>query len=462
MASRKEMFKRGYDRKEFPVKEIVPITLDNQQQEAVSTRSCMALVVAGAGSGKTRVLTERVKFLLNDGVPANDIIAITFTNMAAEEMKERLSDVSNIGDCFIGTIHSFANRVMKLNGDKKYTIYNEETDNNFHKELILKYCKALTFERYLAYKDMKNLVEIGKLPESTLNDFLSPSERGELMQIEKPKKKLKEELKQFGNRVVYKECIESLCEKRNVITFNELLEMATDYFKSINAHIGHVLVDELQDVGMLEFSFIQSLQADNYFFVGDDYQSIYGFKGGNVDIFLKLIEDNLFSVYYLTNNYRNSNQVLDVATQVISQVSKKIDKVITPVYNHEGNVQIMSKAQIIPMLRRVQKDKNYRDWFILVRTNKDLFTLAEMCAEEEIPFTTFKREGMTLAELKKKMADNKVKLLTVHTSKGLESKNVILYGNFPIFCPKYRNSEEERKVMYVGITRAIDNLYILN
>ena len=273
---------------------------------------------------------------------------------------------------------------------------------------------------------------------------------------------MKEELKQFGNRVVYKECIESLCEKRNVITFNELLEMATDYFKSINAHIGHVLVDELQDVGMLEFSFIQSLQADNYFFVGDDYQSIYGFKGGNVDIFLKLIEDNLFSVYYLTNNYRNSNQVLDVATQVISQVSKKIDKVITPVYNHEGNVQIMSKAQIIPMLRRVQKDKNYRDWFILVRTNKDLFTLAEMCAEEEIPFTTFKREGMTLAELKKKMEDNKVKLLTVHTSKGLESKNVILYGNFPIFCPKYRNNEEERKVMYVGITRAIDNLYILN
>ena len=138
----------------------------------------MALVVAGAGSGKTRVLTERVKFLLNDGVPANDIIAITFTNMAAEEMKERLSDVSNIGDCFIGTIHSFANRVMKLNGDKKYTIYNEETDNNFHKELILKYCKALTFERYLAYKDMKNLVEIGKLPESTLTAFLSPSERG--------------------------------------------------------------------------------------------------------------------------------------------------------------------------------------------------------------------------------------------------------------------------------------------
>ena len=79
-----------------------------------------------------------------------------------------------------------------------------------------------------------------------------------------------------------------------------------------------------------------------------------------------------------------------------------------------------------------------------------------------MPFTTFKREGMTLANLKKHMNSNRVKLLTVHVSKGLEAKNVILYGNFPVQCPNYRRDEEERKVMYVGITRAKENLVILN
>ena len=460
MSERRSIFKRGYERP--VVKDKVEITLDSQQQEAVTSRSNMVLVVAGAGSGKTRVLTERVKFLLNEGVPASDIIAITFTNMAAEEMKERLSDIPNIGDCFIGTIHSFANRVMKLQ-DMKYRIYDEDIDNAFHKELITKYCKKLTFDKFLEYKDLKNSVEIGKLPESTLCGFLSPSEEAELMIIERPKKALDDEIADVGiDRVEYKECIESLCKKRNVITFNQLLKMATNYFKSINANIGHVLVDELQDVGMLEFGFIESLQADNYFLVGDDWQSIYSFKGGNVNIFLKLVEDGMFTVFYLTNNYRNSTRVLNLSYNIISQVSAKIDKVITPVSKVEGSVQIMSKSNILGMIHTIQKAGDYKDWFILTRTNQDLFKLAELCASEELPFTTFKREGMTLADLKKKMDSNKVKLLTVHTSKGLESKNVVLFGNFPIICPRYRTNEEERKVMYVGVTRAIENLYILN
>ena len=80
---------------------------------------------------------------------------------------------------------------------------------------------------------------------------------------------------------------------------------------------------------------MERLQADNYFLVGDDWQSIYSFKVGNVNIFLKLIEDGMFNVYYLTNNYRNSQQVLEMSQQIISQVTKKIDKVITPVYNSD-------------------------------------------------------------------------------------------------------------------------------
>ena len=462
MKAQKSLFKRGYDRLELPDKN-VEITLDSQQEEAVHTRSSMALVVAGAGSGKTRVLTERVKFLLSDGVSPHSIIAITFTNMAAEEMKERLSDVEGIGDVFIGTIHSFANKVMKLHSDKNYRIYNDDIDNDFHRELISKYCKSLTFDRYLEYKDIHNLVEIGKLPDNALQDVLLPSERAELDLIERSSSEIQCEIDLLGiDKVQFPESIKTLCKKRNVITFDQLLRMATDYFNSINATIGHVLVDELQDVGTLEFNFIESLQADNYFLVGDDWQSIYSFKGGNVNIFLKLIEDGMFNVYYLTNNYRNSQQVLEMSQQIISQVTKKIDKAITPVYNSEGNVTVMSKTKLPEVLRQISREENYKDWFLLVRTNKELYELAEKCAEYEVPYTTFKREGMSLSELRQRMNMNKVKVLTVHVSKGLEAKNVLLYGNFPIVCPNYRKDEEERKVMYVGVTRAIDNLYILN
>ena len=148
MSKAQALFKRGYERPE-PKKE-EPIILDEQQREAVYSDESLVLVVAGAGSGKTRVLTERVKYLLNKGVDASSIIAITFTNMAAEEMKERLANVPNIGDVFIGTIHSFANKVMKLHSDKTYRIYNDDIDNDFHRELISKYCKSLTFDNIIS------------------------------------------------------------------------------------------------------------------------------------------------------------------------------------------------------------------------------------------------------------------------------------------------------------------------
>ena len=177
---------------------------------------------------------------------------------------------------------------------------------------------------------------------------------------------------------------------------------------------------------------------------------------------MKLIEDGLFSVYYLTNNYRNSRAVLEIADTIISQVYSKIDKTIVPMSQEEGSVQLLSKRTIPVVLDSIKKDGNYRDYFILVRTNKDLFKMQEICEENEVPFTTFKREGMSLADLKRHMDSNRVKILTVHVSKGLEVKNVLLYGNFPVKCPNYMKDEEERKVMYVAVTRAKENLVIMN
>ena len=146
--------------------------LDEKQKEIVESTEKNIVVVAGAGSGKTRVLTERIKHLLNNGVEAHNIVAITYTNMAADEMKQRLTDVSNIGDAFIGTIHSFANRLMGSSGEI-YQIYDEHKSIELHRQLITRYCRHITFDRYLEYLDLQKQFEEGKVTENAVDLFLT-------------------------------------------------------------------------------------------------------------------------------------------------------------------------------------------------------------------------------------------------------------------------------------------------
>lgn len=439
----------------------VKITLDSQQECIVNSTEKNIVVVAGAGSGKTRVLTERIRHLLIDlCVSPQNIVAITFTNTAAEEMKQRLSDISTIGDTFIGTIHSFANRIMKESGEK-YTLFNDELDIQLHKELINRYCNNLTIERYLEYKDLKSEVEIGKADENSLKGFFTPSEESEFKMLHYSCDVVFKDIED-NTHLTFGESIKTLCKKRSIITFDELLVKAKAYFEKINAKVEYVFVDEFQDVGTLEYNFIKSLNSDNYFFVGDDYQSIYSFKGGNVHIFKSLVKDSNFHTYYLTNNYRNGTEILKLAEYVISQVDDRIVKDINPIVSEKGEYSIQSRGSVNDILFTLRNEKSFREWFILVRTNKELYDIADRCNKIGIPYTTFKREGMSLAKLNKEMQSNRVKLLTVHTSKGLEVDNVIMYGNFPVSVPTYRRNDEERKVMYVGITRARKKLIVLN
>ena len=155
--------------------------LDPAQAAAVTSDAQNILVVAGAGSGKTRVLTERIKYLLANGVDPSDVVAITFTNMAADEMKARLADVDNIGDAFIGTIHSFANRIYK-NSDEPYHIMTEEQEQLIYEEIfnLPKYKGQLTIKKWLKFKDAEKLAATGRIDESEAWEILSPSERNVL------------------------------------------------------------------------------------------------------------------------------------------------------------------------------------------------------------------------------------------------------------------------------------------
>lgn len=421
--------------------------LDEKQQEIVNSNEPRIIVEAGGGSGKTRTLIERVKRLLNDGIEPSNIVCITFTNMAAEEMKERLVDVPGIGDCFIGTIHSFANRIFK-NSNEIYRLYTDEIQDQFMTVLTNLYAKHLTMDKYFIYKDTKKKVDLGILEEYELEAKLTQAELYEISVF----------MGEIENKD-YKENIKTLCKKHNVITFDELLEKTTQYFKEINGKIEYLFVDEFQDIGPLEKNFFKALNADNYFYIGDEKQAIYGFKGGNVDFFLNLMKSKKWKTYFLNNNYRCGQSIIELANRVIVQADDVLNVTSICKSNKPGKTQIDSKYKIDKYLQEI---KDYKDWFVLVRTNKDLAKLELKMNELNIPFVSFRKGEMSLNEMRECMAQDKIKLLTIHTSKGLESKNVLLWGNFPIVQKPYLRNNDEIKVLYVGCTRAIDQLIILN
>lgn len=425
--------------------------LDEKQKEIVESTEKNIVVVAGAGSGKTRVLTERIKHLLNNGVEAHNIVAITYTNMAADEMKQRLTDVSNIGDAFIGTIHSFANRLMGSSGEI-YQIYDEHKSIELHRQLITRYCKHITFDRYLEYLDLQKQFEEGKVTENAVDLFLTPSEKTELILIEAPE----------SRDPNYPRTVETLRKANKYITFDELLVKAGDYYTSINAEVEHVLVDEFQDISPDIYRFINKLNAKNYFFVGDDWQAIYGFNGGSLKIFLDLCRGDKFKRYNLNNNYRTAPNIIKLAETVIHQCSDYIEKDVNCIKEEEGHIVVAAKGSINNWLEKIKQDPNLGDWFVLVRTNKDLFMMQNLLEQLKIPFCSFKKSEYSLTQMEEMMHLNVVKLLTVHTSKGLENKNVLLYGDFPLKCPSWKKNDEERRVMYVGMTRAMEKLWLLN
>lgn len=428
--------------------------LDTNQEQVVNSTAKNIIVSAGAGSGKTRVLTERVKHLIDIGVSPENIVCITFTNKAANEMRDRLADVEGIGDAFIGTIHSFANKILKASGER-YDLLTAEKEVEIVRYLIGKYAKYVTHEDYMKFLDLLHLIKLGAKEESILREEFSPSILYELSLFYGGIPKQYE-------RINYPENLYTVCKRRGIITFDELLVKCTNYFKSINAKIEYLLVDELQDIGMNEYGFIMALNADNNFFVGDDWQAIYRFKGGDVRIFLNLMENPDWTAYYLSANYRNATNILDVAKTVIMQADDIMDKNVYATRSEKGKVSVDTKDHLGRYLQQISAEENYKDWFILVRVNKYIYEISKQLDKFNIPYATFKQGGTSNEEMESLMNENTVKILTVHTSKGLENKNVILYGNFPIKPKPYLRNSDERKVMYVGCTRAMDKLIILN
>ena len=416
--------------------------LSKQQLEIVNSNDKNIIVDAGSGSGKTRTLTERVRRLLSEGVDPRSIVVITFTNMAADELVSRLSDIPNANQCFIGTIHSYANKLLKKSG-YKFEIFSEYYQTQFMQALIPRYAKYCTVDDYLEFVKYDRKVAAGRMQEFEIkNKFSSQSVYNEIMQL-------------LGRQYsTLKETVLTLCKVNNIISFDELIKLATAYFKESKTHLQYLFVDELQDIGYLEYNFLLRLNADNNFFIGDDYQAIFSFKGGDVNIFLSLMKNPDWKAYYLTENYRTAKTILMYANTVVSKASDIIKKDVVYMNQNKGDLSFMTKSQLDKFLSEVNE---HADWFILTRSNKEMVMIDTALTKLNKKHSCFKQSNTSNAKMKEIMSQPCIKVMTIHSSKGLEADNVALYGKLPV---KGTGDSEELKVFYVGITRSRDKCVI--
>lgn len=328
------------------------MNLDKVQKEIVNSEYDKILVVAASGSGKTRVITERVKALIERGENPQKIVAITFTNAAAVEMRERLGNIAD--EVFIGTIHSYANRLLVLDGIDTSSYLNDEKFDRLFDEV-----------------------------------------------------------------------------RKNLKTFPE---------------VDHLLVDEFQDIDDDQFEFFQLLNPKNYFYIGDDYQNIYSWRGANIEHFFNLYYDDDTMIYTMSNNYRTPKEIIKFATSFISRVEDKIVKRVKCMNENGGLIQLKNLDKQF-IYDYINGDKKYGEWFILTRTNAQVDQMMNFLNSKKIPCDTFKKSELDNSELKEKLKQNTVKVLTIHSAKGLENENIVVLGIKPF-------TDEERRVAYVAATRA--------
>lgn len=413
------------------------VGLSDAQAEIVCSDAKKIIVDAGSGSGKTRTLTEKVRMVLESGVDPRSIVVITFTNMAANELKERLSNTPGSDRCFVGTIHSYANNILKIGGSN-HEVFSEQFQTQFMKILIPKYARYCTFENYEQFVKYDRLVAAGRMSASDIPYKFSSNEvYNEIMYL-------------LGriHSYRYEETVVTLCKANNIITFDEMLERATEYFNKSGIKPKYLFVDELQDIGYLEYNFLMSIGAEYTFCIGDDFQSLFAFKGGDVNIFLSLMHNPEWKAFYLTENYRTAKSILRYANTVIKQAKNIIPKEVVPMSDSEGELSFSAGT----LFKKFVSDiKDGEDWFILTRTNKEMCFVESVVKELGKEYYCYKQSNVSDKKMKEIRSKKCIKIMTVHASKGQECDNVALYGRFPI---KGTKDEDEYKVYYVGITRA--------
>ncbi|MBR4178609.1 MAG: UvrD-helicase domain-containing protein [Bacilli bacterium] len=367
------------------------MALNDKQLEAVNHREGPCLVLAGAGSGKTKVLTERIISLIDDGVSPYNILAITFTNKAAKEMRDRveLKLGSPTDSIFIGTFHSFGLRILRDNyRDAGYTSNITILDTDDVKALI----KRILKENDLDPKDY-DIRHIASRISSSKNDGVSPSEYNRLY--------LRDDDKVIA--LVY-EKYNKLLKENNSVDFDDLLLKPVELFKKYpdilekyQNRFQYILVDEYQDTNSIQYELCKLLSSkyNNIFVVGDANQSIYSWRNADYRNILNFERDyKNAKVILLEENYRSTNNILRAANSVIqnntegkklnlwtsSGDGEKIDYIRADDEIKEANYVVDKIKDLVSL------GYEYSDFAVLYRTNAQSRVLEQTCTSNGIPY----------------------------------------------------------------------------
>ena len=304
--------------------------LNESQRIAVENFEGPTMVIAGAGSGKTRVLTMRIAFMIDHGIDPFNILALTFTNKAAKEMTERIGSIigsSEAKNITMGTFHSVFARILRINADRlgypqNFTIYDTQDTKSLLKDIIKElnlddkiYKPSMVYGRISAAKNnLLSADDYAQNPEIMDEDKIS--QRPELARI----------YKAYAVR----------CFKAGAMDFDDLLYQTNillrdfpDLLSYYQHKFKYILVDEYQDTNYAQYLIVKKLAAvyENICVVGDDAQSIYSFRGANIQNILNFRNDYPdYNLYKLEQNYRSTQNIVDAANSVISKNKDQIKK----------------------------------------------------------------------------------------------------------------------------------------
>lgn len=376
--------------------------LNASQRAAVEQIDGPIMVIAGAGSGKTRVLTYRIAYLVENGVDPFNILALTFTNKAAREMTERIGKIigqSEAKNSTMGTFHSVFSRILRFNADRlgypsNFTIYDTQDSKSLLKDII----KELNLDD----KAYKPSAVMGRIS-SAKNNLISAemyAQNEEILFEDKQSKR--SEIKNIYARY------ENRCRKAGAMDFDDLLFQThvllrdfPDVLHYYQQKFKFILVDEYQDTNYAQYLIVKKLAAlyENICVVGDDAQSIYSFRGANIQNILNFKVDYPdFKLFKLEQNYRSSKNIVEAANSIISKNKDQIQKTVWT-DNAEGN-----KIAVIRTLTDNEEGKiiaskifdlkqstpiSFNDLAILYRTNRQSRAFEEALRKFNIPYKIY-------------------------------------------------------------------------
>ncbi len=380
--------------------------LNKEQREAVQTVAGPLLILAGAGSGKTKVLTTRIAYMIKNGVKPKNILAVTFTNKAAKEMKARLGSMigeSIVKYMWVGTFHGICGRILRENIDrysfpsgkkldKNFTIYDDNDTSAVLKQAI----KKLNLDdKIYQPKLVKSVISNAKNKMQDAYAFATFARDFKSQNIAK----------------IYEE-YENILNNNNAIDFDDMLmltvklldhntEVRTEYYDRCK----HIMVDEYHDIKLSQYNLVNMLYTNklaeipperSLCVVGDVDQSIYSWRGADYTIIMNFQKDfKNTKLIKLEQNYRSTANILNVANAIIENNTERVDKVL---YSNKGEGELIDyfeaqdeadEANFIVSKIKQDSGGNYNQYAILYRTNSQSRSLEEACMAAGVPYRIY-------------------------------------------------------------------------